>query len=368
MPLKNDGMSVGVVGATGYAGGELCRLLLNHPDVGRILPTARGDEQFERLHTNLLGSGLEFLGFDDLKRRAEELDVVFFCTPSGEAMRKVPWFLDRGIRVVDVSADFRFSGPDVYERVYGSAHAAPELLPEAVYGVTELNRESIAKARVVANPGCYVITAILALTPLLRAGWADLDVPVNISAVNGTTGAGNKPKRSLMHAAVLNSMLPYSMEGHRHGPEMETYLADEAGRPLIVDFNTAHGNFVRGIYLQANLPVHPSVRDGMTRERILKLLTDFYGRGGEKEFFVRVNTFPKTGGINSKEYDVYPSMAGVVGSNFCHIGADYDTQRGIVKLLSVTDNLVKGAAGSAIQNMNVMFGLDETAALRTYGL
>lgn len=368
MSLKNDGLRVGVVGATGYTGGELCRLLLNHPGVSSILPTARGDEQFERLHTNLMGSGLRFLSFEDLKHRAEELDVVFFCTPSGEAMRNAPWFLGRGIRVVDVSADFRFSDPEAYKKVYGSTHTAPDLLPEVAYGVTELNRESIVKARLVANPGCYVITAILALAPLLRSGWADLDATVHISAVNGTTGAGNKPKRSIMHAEVLNSMLPYSMEGHRHGPELETHLAAEAARPLTVDFNTAHGNFARGIYLQANLAVHPSVREGMTRERILQQLTDFYGPGSEKEFFVRVNTFPKVGGMNSKEYDVYPSLSGVLGSNFCHIGADYDVQRGIIKLLSVTDNLVKGAAGSAIQNMNVMFGLDEAAALRTYGL
>ncbi|MFJ4617374.1 N-acetyl-gamma-glutamyl-phosphate reductase [Streptomyces sp. NPDC088812] len=361
-------MSVGVVGATGYTGGELCRLLLNHPQVNRILPTARGHEQFQRLHSNLMGSDLEFLTFDDIKRQAEELDVVFFCTPSGEAMRNAPWFLERGIRVIDVSADFRFSDPNVYQQVYGSPHAAPELLPKAVYGVTELNRASIAKAQLIANPGCYVITAILALTPLLRAAWADLDAPLHISAVNGTTGAGNKPKRSIMHAEVLNSMLPYSMEGHRHGPELETHLAAEAGRSLAVDFNTAHGNFARGIYLQANLAVHPTMREGMTRERVLALLTDFYGQGGEKEFFIRVNTFPKMGGINSKEYDVYPSVADVTGSNFCHIGADYDAHRGIIKLLSVTDNLVKGAAGSAIQNMNVMFGLDETAALQTYGL
>ncbi|MFI6648803.1 N-acetyl-gamma-glutamyl-phosphate reductase [Streptomyces sp. NPDC050529] len=368
MPLKNDSLSVGVVGATGYTGGELCRLLLNHPQVHQISPTARGDEHFDRVHSNLMGCGLEFLGVDDLKRQKNDLDVVFFCTPSGEAMRNAPWFLERGIRVIDVSADFRFSDPEVYLRVYGSEHTAPEFLPEAVYGLTELNRENIAKARLVANPGCYVITAILALTPLLRAAWANLDVPVHISAVNGTTGAGNKPKRSIMHAEVLNSMLPYSMEGHRHGPELETHLAAEAGRPLTMDFNTAHGNFARGIFLQASLAVHPSVREVMTRERILALLTEFYGRGSEKEFFVRVNTLPKTGEINSKEYEVYPSLASVIGSNYCHIGADYDAQRGIIKLLSVTDNLVKGAAGSAIQNMNVMFGLHETAALRTYGL
>ncbi|MEV5161952.1 N-acetyl-gamma-glutamyl-phosphate reductase [Streptomyces sp. NPDC053728] len=368
MPVPSNGLTVGVIGATGYTGGELCRLLLNHPLVTDILPTAREAVPFDRMHANLLGSGLEFLTLEALRRQADKLDVVFFCTPSGEAMRNASWFLDRGIRVVDLSADFRFVDPAVYKEVHGAEHAAPELLSEAAYGVTELNRQNVAKARLVSNPGCYVITAILALTPVLRAGWADLDSPIHINAVNGTTGAGNKPKRAVMHAEALNSMMPYSMEGHRHGPELETHLAHQAEREIVVDFNTAHGNFARGIYLQANLAIHPDRRQHADRGALLALLTDFYGKGGDKEFFVRVNEFPKTGGLNSKEYDVYPSVASVTASNFCHIGVDYDARRGIVKVLSVTDNLVKGAAGSAIQNMNVMFGVDETTGLRNYGL
>jgi len=364
----NHNLNVAVIGGTGYAGGELCRLLLNHPHVDTIWPTARGEEEFERIHPNLRGSGLHFTSLEAVRARVDELDIAFFCTPSGEAMRLAGWFLDRGVRVIDVSADFRFTDPDRYQRVYGSAHQAPDLLAEAAYGVTELNRDAISKARLVANPGCYVITAILALTPLLRAGWADLDQAIHISAVNGTTGAGNKPKRAIMHAEALNSMLPYSMEGHRHGPELETHLASAAGRPLTIDFNTAHGNFARGIYLQANLAVRPDLADSMTRQGLLSLLTDYYGAGGDKEFFVRINDLAKSGGLNAKDYDIYPSLAAVNGSNFCHIGADYDADRGIIKLLSVTDNLVKGAAGSAIQNMNVMIGIDETTSLRQYGL
>ncbi|MBW5420906.1 N-acetyl-gamma-glutamyl-phosphate reductase [Streptomyces sp. BG9H] len=366
--MNHQTLNVAVVGGTGYSGGELCRLLLNHPHVGSIWPTARGDEEFERIHANLRGSSLSFVTLEDVQARVDELDVVFFCTPSGQAMRQAGWFLERDVKVVDVSADFRFADPATYQRVYGTAHAAPELLAEAAYGVTELNREAIAKSRLVANPGCYVITAILGLTPLLRAGWADLNSPLHLSAVNGTTGAGNKPKRPIMHAEALNSMLPYSMEGHRHGPELETHLAVAAGRDLVVDFNTAHGNFARGIHLQANLAVNPDLAATMSRERLLGCLTEFYGAGAEGEFFVRVNDLAKSGGLNAKDYDVYPGVASVTGSNFCHIGADYDERRGIIKILSVTDNLVKGAAGSAIQNMNVMLGLEETLALRTYGL
>jgi N-acetyl-gamma-glutamyl-phosphate reductase common form len=368
MSPNDSKLTVGIVGATGYSGGELCRLLLTHPYVGRILPTARGRETFERIHPNLLGSGLEFCTLEDLQEAAKELDVVYFCTPSGWAMKHAAYFLDCGVRVIDVSADFRFPDPQIYRRVYGSAHAASKLLAEAVYGVTELHRDAIATARLVANPGCYVITAILALVPLLQAGWADLNTAVHISAVNGTTGAGNKPQRALMHAESTGSMLPYSLEGHRHGPELEVHLAASARRELMVDFNTAHGNFARGIYLQANLAVHPQHRDGMSREKLLELLTNAWGSGGSGEFFVRIVAAQKSGALNAKEYEVYPSLAAVVGSNFCHIGADYDQQRGVIKLLSVTDNLIKGAAGSAIQNMNVMFGLAETSGMTAYAL
>ncbi|MFJ8301258.1 N-acetyl-gamma-glutamyl-phosphate reductase [Streptomyces sp. NPDC094447] len=362
-------LTVGIVGATGYAGGELCRLLLNHAHVRRIVPTARSGEIFEQTHPNLLGSGLTFSTFEELRDQAADVDVVFFCTPSGTAMEQARHFLDRGCRVIDVSADFRFGDPDTYERVYGATHAAPDLLDEAVYGVTELHRDRIARARLVANPGCYVITAMLALAPLLRAGLADLDQPIRITAVNGTTGAGNKPVRAVMHAEALNSMLAYSLEGHRHAPELETHLAALAGRSLTVDLSTAHGNFARGIFAMISLAVHPEHRGEMSRERLLDLLSRYYHgpQDGHSEPFVRVVTTPRTGGLNAKDYTLYPQLTSVIGSNHCQIGADWDAERGIIKLVSVSDNLIKGAAGSAIQNMNVMLDLPETHALTAYG-
>ncbi|MFH8787015.1 N-acetyl-gamma-glutamyl-phosphate reductase [Streptomyces roseoverticillatus] len=357
-------LRTGIVGGTGYAGGELARLLLNHPAVASITPTARGGEEFDRVHPNLLGCGLSFVAVDELRRRAGDLDVVFFCTPSGEAMRSASFFLDHGVKVIDVSADFRFRDPQRYAEVYGAPHAAPQLLDEAVYGVTELHREHIARARLVANPGCYAITTVLGLAPLLRSGLVDLDLPLHLAAVNGTTGAGNKPVTEVMHAEAFASMLPYSLEGHRHAPELETHLAPLAGREPCVDMTTAHGNFARGIYIQASLSVRPEKRAGTDRAALLDLYERYYA----DEFFVRVNTAPKKAGLNAKEYGVYPSLTAVTGSNFCHIGVDYDAARGFVKVIAVTDNLVKGAAGSAIQNMNVMAGLDERTGLHHYGL
>lgn len=361
-------LRVAVVGGTGYAGGEMCRLLLGHPAVREIVPTSRAKDPLERVHPNLLGSGLEFRPVEEVEAAAGSFDVVFLCTPSGGAMRLAPGLLAAGTRVVDLSADFRFPDPDRYRQAYGADHTAPDLLGEAVYGVTEFHREEIRAARLVANPGCYVITALLGLVPLVESGLARPDAALHVAAVNGTTGAGVKPRTEILHAEVFGSMLPYSLQGHRHAPELEDRLAPAAGGPVTVDLSTAHGNFARGIYVQASVPVRPELRTQVTRDGLLDRYRARYGDGGDGEFFVRVNTQPSAGGLTDKDYGRYPGLAGVVGSNFCHIGLDYDATRGIAKVVAVSDNLVKGAAGSAIQNMNVMLGLDETAGLRGYGL
>jgi N-acetyl-gamma-glutamyl-phosphate reductase common form len=338
--------------------------LLGHPLIKSILPTARGDESFCRVHPNLLGSGLEFVTVDELADRAGELDVVFFSTPTGEAMRSARHYLEHGVRVIDLSADFRFADPLVYQRVHGPEHLEPELLADAVYGVTELFREHIAKTNLVANPGCYAITAILALAPLLTSGHARLDVPVAVHAVNGTTGAGTTPKKALMHAEVAGSMLAYGLDGHRHGPELETVFGELTGRNVVVDLNTTHGDFARGIHLQANVAL-----DGeLDRDALIELYLAHYGRGHEGEYFVLVNDRPRREGRNAKEYALYPNITSVLGTNFCHVGVDVDRDRGIAKVVAVTDNLVKGAAGSAIQNMNTMLGVDQTRGLRHYAV
>lgn len=365
--MKN-GIRVAVIGGTGYTGGEVCRLLLGHPQVTDIFPTSRGEYSFDRVHPNLLGSGLRFYDADEITDADGDLDVVFLCTPSGEAMSRVPGLLKSGARVIDLSADFRFTEADVYRAAYGIEHTAPHLLPESVYGVTEIYRNLLPEARLVANPGCYVITALLGLEPLLSAGFADTTAPLHIAAVNGTTGAGVKPRTEIMHAEVFGSMLPYSLQGHRHAPELEDRLSQLTDGLVTVDLSTAHGPFARGIYIQASIPIREELRGDVTRELLLARYVERYGEGSDGEFFVRVNAEPQLGGLTDKDYRRYPGVAGVLGSNFCHIGLDYDAQRGIAKVISVTDNLVKGAAGSAVQNMNVMLGYDETIGLSAYGL
>jgi N-acetyl-gamma-glutamyl-phosphate reductase len=356
------------MGAGGYAGGEVCRLLLGHPHVREIVPTARGGEHFERVHRNLAGCGLEFVEPDALCARASELDVAILCTPSGQAMRLAPGLLRDGARVIDVSADFRFDDAALYERVYGEPHACPELLAEAVCGITELHRERIRCARLVANPGCYVIAATLALAPLMTEEWTDLDATIHVSAVNGTTGAGSAAHREVMHAQSFASMLPYSMDGHRHAPELQARLGELARRSVDVSLSTAHGNFARGIYLHATLRAAPARARELDRDALVARYLERYGDGHAGEHFVIVNALERRGARNAKEYEIYPLMGRVIGSNLCHLGADYDPSHGLVKAIAAIDNLVKGAAGSAIQNMNAMLGLDETAGLRHYGL
>jgi len=355
---------VGVVGGAGYAGGELCRLLLGHPAVETVLPTSRGDEPFARVHPNLAASGLQFVPVEAVEEAAADLDAVFLATPAGEAMRRAPALLDAGVRVIDLSADFRFRDPGVYARVYGRDHTAPELLDAAACGITELYRDQVRGARLVANPGCYVITAVLGLAPLLRDGLVAPDAELHVHAVNGTTGAGTTPRTELQHAEAGTTMLAYSLEGHRHGPEMEARLHELSGDEHRVVLSTAHGPFARGIHVQAHVPLAVDA----DRDTLLERYVDAYGDGHDREHFVVVSGLPKRGGLNAKDYAAYPRVADVAGANFCHVGVDVDRDRGVAKVVAVSDNLVKGAAGSAIQNLNAALGLPETAGLEQYAL
>jgi N-acetyl-gamma-glutamyl-phosphate reductase len=349
-----------VIGASGHSGGELCRLLLNHPAVERISPTSREDHDFERLHTNLAGSGLRFVDRDALG----DVDVAFFCTPSGEALRSAPALLEYGARVIDLSPDFRFRDPAAYEAAYDRPHTAPDLLEVAACGITELHRPKIARARLVAHPGCYVITAVLALAPLLEREILDLTGPLHLHAINGTSGAGSSPRREILHANAVGSVLPYSLDGHRHGPELEARFAEITGHDVPVSLTVAHGDFARGVYLQASVPL----AEDLDRDVLLAIYRERYGAGHDGEHFVLVTDHARRGALNEKEYDLYPQLGDVIGTNFCRIGVDRDRRSRVARVVAVSDNLIKGAAGSAIQNMNVMLGLEETAGLRAYAL
>ena len=366
--MEAQKLKTAVIGASGFAGGETCRLLLGHRHIDAIHPVSRGTEPFEAVHPNLAGCGLEFDALDSVADGADALDVVFFCTPSGEAMKLARHFLSHHVRVIDLSADFRFSDPQRYERVHGRTHTDTDSLKNAVYGVSELYPDEIANARLVANPGCYVITALLALAPVIRSEICDLSVPLDLFAINGTSGAGSKPRTEIMHAHANDNILPYNLSGHRHAPELEDQLSRIAQTNIRVTFSTAHGSFSRGIHLQANLRPSSQYLGRISRESLIAVYKDFYGQNGDGHPFVVTIDNPDADKLNAKQYDIYPNVARVTGSNRCHIGMDYDRYADVIKVVGVTDNLVKGAAGSAIQNMNLMFGFDETEGLAHYGL
>jgi N-acetyl-gamma-glutamyl-phosphate reductase len=279
-------------------------------------------------------------------------------------MNITPEFLDAGVRVIDLGPDFRFREAGAYEAVYERKHSAAALLGNAVYGATELNRECIRSAMLVANPGCYAIAALLSLYPLLRCSGVSLDQPISIHGVNGTTGGDSRPNAHLMHTAASGTMIPYSLGGHRHGPELSSQLNQMKRDVGSVYMTTAHGPFTRGIFLQAELSTsnaYSGYRD------IVNHYVDIYGHGHDKEYFVMVRSDGIEVAGPEKDYDKYPQVRHVTGSNFMHIGIYVDRSQTRLRIVSVIDNLIKGAGGTAIQNMNVMFDLPETDGLRYYG-
>ena len=363
----NRKLRVGIIGASGHAGGELCRLLLRHPSVQVIVPGTRSGALFERVHPNLLGCGLEFVDQRAILSDPDSFDVVFFCAPAGEAMQSAEIFLKAGCRVIDLGPDFRFPSPEQYEAVYGRPHLAQHLLPDAIYGATEFFRTEIKAARLVANPGCYAFTSLLALMPALRSGLVDTAQDIFVSAVNGSTGASSLPARDTSHAMLANGMLDYSMEGHRHGPEIEWHGEVISGIPFRCVLSTTHGSFPRGIHLIATWRPLFMQRE-LSRELLSQYYLKAYGAGVSGERFVVSNTSVREGAKTEKEYHLYPNLARVVGSNFCHLAVDYDPVRNQCKVVAVIDNLGKGAAGTAIQNLNVMFDLEEATAISAFGL
>lgn len=358
--MTKEKINVGVYGARGYTGGELCRLLLNHRNVNNIFPSAGEVEDFNSVHPNLDKSGLTFIKHNDLESKVADLDVVFLCLSSGESMKVAPQFIEKGVDVIDIGSDFRLRR-ETYEKIYGKRHSCPELLEKAVYGVTELKRDEIKKAKLIANPGCYVITGLLGLYPLLKENMIELQyIPIN--AINGMTGADSKPSRDTMQTRVHGNILSYNMEGHRHSGEFEEKMAEFTGQQPVVNFNTAHGDFTTGIHLVASPIAKEKYKAELTRRRLLDIYNDYY----RNEKFIRINNREKTSGGTSKVYDVYPQIRNIQGTNFCDIGIDYDAERGIIKVIAVADNLVRGSVGSAIQNMNLMRGFDEGEGLRMY--
>jgi N-acetyl-gamma-glutamyl-phosphate reductase common form len=352
--VSSKDISVGVVGGSGYSGGELLRLLLQHPHATIAWVTSRADKQLEAVHRNLVGSHLRFIKEED----AGPCDVAFLCMPSRESMTRAERYLGQGCKVIDLGSDFRLKDPRLFEQVYKTTHTCWSLVGEAPYGITELHRTAIRAARLLANPGCFAYATILGLAPLVREKWIELD-RVIVDGFSGTSGAGADPSVATHHSEIGHSVFPYNVVDHRHTYEMEQELSGVAGAPVSVHFTPYYAPFARGILASC----HGFLTRKVSRADVLALYAECY----RSEYFVRVLALEKDPKL-SWQYLPYPSVAAVAGSNFVQIGADVDERRGRVVVFSALDNLGKGAAGAAIQNMNCMLGLPEETGIGGVGL
>lgn len=335
---------IAVIGASGYTGIELLRLLSQHPDAELVCVTSRqyaGQsvcEVFPSLH------GCLDLVFEDVNPEAlaGRADLVFTAVPHQAAMTMIPGLLDAGCRVIDLSADFRISDVCIYEEWY-QEHTAQELLAEAVYGLPELFRQHIPGARLIANPGCYPTSVALALAPLLENALIDTTTII-VDSKSGTSGAGRAAKVETLYCEVNEGFKAYSLPRHRHTPEIEQTLGNLAGKAVTISF-TPH-------LLPVNRGILSTCYASLTNPLSLELLHDVYSEKYASETFVRV--LPK---------GQLPNISQVRGSNYCDIGLAVDDRTGRVIALAAIDNLVKGAAGQAIQNMNLMLSLPEGRGL-----
>jgi N-acetyl-gamma-glutamyl-phosphate reductase len=341
--MTANSVSVGILGATGYTGVELLRLVQDHPSVRVACMTSEryAGQPIAAVFPHLAGRPLPVLSkIEDCEAGA--VDVLFGCLPHGttqEVVRELP----RGPKVVDLSADFRLRDTALYERTYGQPHRASERQKDAVYGLTEFAREALRTTDLVATPGCYPTTSQLPLRPLLEAGLIAID-PIIIDAKSGVTGAGRTAKEASLHSEVSEGLHAYGVGNHRHAPEIEQGLSDSAGKPVVVSFTPHLVPMNRGILAT----IYVRLADGVTAEDLQVALERRY----EGEPFVRVLPFRSL-----------PATRHVRGTNLCLIAVHPDRVPDRAILLSVTDNLVKGASGQALQNMNVMLGLPESWGL-----
>lgn len=332
---------VGIVGGTGYTGVELLRLLARHPEVELVAITSRKEagmavsELFPSLRQHV---DLSFT--DPAEAPLAQCDVVFFATPNGVAMNEARALLAQGVRVIDLAADFRLRDVAVWEQWYGMRHACPELLAEAVYGMPEMNRAQIAQARLVANPGCYPTAVQLGFLPLIEAGVVDTGSLV-ADAKSGVSGAGRKAEVHTLFAEAADNFKAYAVAGHRHLPEIRQGLARAAGREVGLTFVPHLVPMIRGI--------HATLYARLAREADVQAL--FEERYRDEPF---VDVLPA---------GKHPETRSVRASNVCRIAVHRPQGGDVVVVLAVIDNLVKGAAGQAVQNMNIMFGLPETTGL-----
>lgn len=342
-------VKVGIVGVTGYTGGELIRLLLNHPEVEIVAASSRSNvgNQVSHVHRQLFG----YLDLVECEIKAEnyaQCDVVFLALPHGASSAMAKELVAMGKKVIDLGADFRLRDYVAYQQWYGAEHHWPEVLPATVYGLPELYREQIKGQSLIANPGCYPTSIILGLAPLLKKGWVKLDSIV-CDSKSGVTGSGKGLSQTTHFPDCNDNMSAYKVAAHRHTPEIEQELSALAGEQLLISFNPHLVPLNRGILSTITMQ---AAREDLTQELLEAAYHEFY----DNEEFVRVRSL-----------DNMPCTKLVQGSNYCDVVPVWDSRTKRIVVVSCIDNMVKGACGQAIQNMNLMMGLDEGMGLR-YGV
>ena len=338
-------MKIGIIGATGYAGGELVRLLMGHPKAEIVWYGSRSyiDKKSYEVFQNMFQIVDEKCMDDNMEDLVKQVDVVFTATPQGFCASVLTEEILSKVKIIDLSADFRIKDVKTYEEWYKIEHKSPQFLEEAVYGLCEVNREAVKKARLVANPGCYPTCSTLSIYPLVKEGLIDPNTII-IDAKSGTSGAGRGAKVDNLYCEVNENMKAYGVSTHRHTPEIEEQLGYAAGQKVTLNFTPHLAPMNRGILVTA----YASLTKDVTYEEVKAVYDKYYA----KEKFVRV-----------LDQDVCPQTKWVEGSNFVDVNFKIDSRTGRIIMMGAMDNLVKGAAGQAVQNMNLMFGLDETLGL-----
>ena len=345
MERKVSMIKAGIIGATGYAGGELVRLLLAHSDVEIKWYGSKSyiDKKYYEVYQNMFQLVDAVCLDDNLEELADLVDVIFTATPQGFCASLLKEEILAKVKVVDLSADFRIKDVEKYEEWYGITHNAPELIEEAVYGLCELNREAIKTARLVANPGCYPTCSTLSIYPLIKEGLIDLSTII-IDAKSGTSGAGRGAKVNNLFCEVNENIKAYGVSTHRHTPEIEDQLGYAARKEVYISFTPHLVPMNRGILITA----YATLLKDVDYEEVKAAYDKYY----DNEKFVRV-----------LDKGICPETKWVEGSNYVDVNFQIDKRTNRIIMMGAMDNLVKGAAGQAVQNMNLMFGLKETKGL-----
>ena len=342
-------IKAGIIGATGYAGGELVRLLLQHKEVEIKWYGSRSyiDQKYASVYGNMFQLVEDTCLDDNMEELAKQVDVIFTATPQGFCASVINDSILNRTKIIDLSADFRIKDVSVYEKWYGITHKAPQYIKEAVYGLCEINREKTKGARLVANPGCYTTCSILTAYPLVKEGLIDPQTLI-IDAKSGTSGAGRGAKVNNLYCEVNENIKAYGVATHRHTPEIEEQLGYAAGKEILVNFTPHLVPMNRGILVTEYATLTKKADGSLpTYEEIRAVYDKYYA----DEYFVRV-----------LEKNVCPETKWVEGSNF-DVNFKIDERTGRIIMMGALDNIVKGAAGQAVQNMNLMFGLDEKEGL-----